>query len=275
MDKEVDPMNPIEETLESGGLVYDDPYHPSPFDDLDGNVNDFIPPKEGVGIGSYRLNKDEEQPPDDIDPEFAIPKLFERMKPQRKILLALIDYCREDRYSDDIDSMLHPLMANRKSVYAPATLRELLERNGALKYTEADEESIPEESMFDEDGNLVVVELPEGTWKSTPEGLRYLESQNPENEALDIIEKHSEYKRIYLEILEFCATKPRSASEIDELVNDNPLLQNPRRFSGYFVGHLEDTDALEWIGKWTTTNSGKAVLEELRNTIGEKEGGLE
>lgn len=256
-------MNPIEESLESGALVYDDPYHPSPFDDYDGDVSDFIPPKEGIGVGSYRLKETEEQQPESVDPAIAIPDLFAKMKPQRKILLAIIDYCRTDRYSDDIDGMLHPLMSNRKSVYTPEILRDLLERNGALEYTESEEDPIPEEDMVDEDGNLVVVEMPEGTWKSTPEAIHYLDGQNPKKEALEAIEKHSKYRRIYREILQFCAESPRTAQEIDEHVNDDPLLQEPRRFSGYFVGHLEDTDAMEWIGKWTTTETGKAVLEEL------------
>ena len=250
-------------SLETSVGPIDEATGTTPFDDT--FDDDLLPdmPTPGVGIGSYELVH-EPKPERTDNPEKAIPDLFKKMGMHKQILLTLIDYCREERYADDIDATLAPLMVYRRSVYTPISLRDMLYRNGALDYIPSEEEqNITEEDFYDEDGNLVVIQLPEGTWKATPEGLAYYDAQNPYRETMAVIDEHDTYRPVYQLILQLCQEKGRSAQELDELVNPHPLLQDPERYSGYFIGHLEKSGALEWQGKWMTTATGTSVREAL------------
>lgn len=222
-----------------------------------------MPPDACVGIGSYKL-KHEPKPEVVKAPEQAIPELFEKMPFQKQALLAIIDFCREERYADDVDEVLVEYLRNRRSVYSPVVMRDLLLRAGALAYVESDEEQqLSEEDFLDEDGNLVVIEVPEGTWRATEEGVAYLEAQNPIGETMAAIKAHAKYRDVYRRILGLCAEQPRTAPELDKLVGDEPALQDPPRIPGYLIGHLEDAGALYWNGKWSVSETGKAVLAQL------------
>lgn len=223
-----------------------------------------MPPDACVGIGSYKLKR-ELKPEREVDPVRDIPDLFGKMPFQKAALLDIIDFCREERYADDIDEVLVEHLRNRRSVYTPVVLRDLLSRAGALEYIEsAEEQELSEEDFLDEDGNLVVIEVPEGTWKATDAGVAYLEAQNPLGDVLAVIDAHEKYREVYYRILALCAERPRTAKELDQLVGDEPALQDPPRIPGYLIGHLEDAGALVWTGKWSASETGKAVLAQCK-----------
>lgn len=124
------------------------------------------------------------------------------------------------------------------------------------------------ERYFDgeEEVEIDFLEVPEerpGLWQATDEGLSVVDAQDDEGAIRELLGKEPVYLDIYHQILDFCCEEGgRSAKEIDRLVNDSPLLEEPRRYSGYFVGRLERKGALEWRGGWCTTEAGKAMIAE-------------
>lgn len=177
------------------------------------------------------------------------------MRPQ---LLAILDFCREERTSAEIDAMLAPLRELRQSVYTPINLRTLLEQAGALTYISNDE--APEE-VTDEDGNLVVPEASVATWISTDEGIAYCEAQDPFADLVHAIDDDEAPIEVFIHVLTFCAEEPRSISQIEHSVADTGLLEGDKRQPGYFVGKLEDIGALEWRKAWTITDLGRQYLD--------------
>ena len=110
---------------------------------------------------------------------------------------------------------------------------------------------------------LEVADERPGLWVATPEGLEVVDEQDDTGEIRKLLAAEPQYLDIYHQILDFCCEEGgRSAKEIDRLVNDSPLLEEPRRYSGYFVGRLERKGALEWRGGWCTTQVGRDMIEE-------------
>ena len=110
---------------------------------------------------------------------------------------------------------------------------------------------------------LEVADERPGLWVATPEGLEVVDEQDDAGEIRKLLAAEPQYLDIYHQILDFCCEEGgRSAKEIDRLVNDSPLLEEPRRYSGYFVGRLERKGALEWRGGWCTTQVGRDMIEE-------------
>lgn len=216
-------------------------------------------PAGGIASLSRKIT---EQDNASLPPEKAIPLLFERMKPYRKLLLAIIDFCQTERLSTEIDDMLEPLSANRRSPYSPIAMRGMLERSGAIEYRVPQTEESQED--IDETGCLIVTEEPEGTWISTAAGLSFLREQDALADLRATVSEEPTYTRIYEEILEFCAQEGRTPAQIGKLVDDDPLLEKPKRCFDYFLGRLEDAGGLEWSGTWKTTANGKIVLLELK-----------
>lgn len=132
-----------------------------------------------------------------------------------------------------------------------------------------DEEKVQHESLV-EDGQeltldyLEIEETKPGFWVATAAGLDAVAQLDDFGSTVELLQKEPRYLDIYHQILDFCAQEKlgRSSKEIDNLVNDSPLLQEPRRYSGYFVSRLERQGALEWHSGWCITDAGKAVLEK-------------
>lgn len=110
---------------------------------------------------------------------------------------------------------------------------------------------------------LEVADERPGLWVATPEGLEVVDEQDDAGEIRKLLAAEPQYLDIYHQILDYCCEEGgRSAKEIDRLVNDSPLLEEPRRYSGYFVGRLERKGALEWRGGWCTTQVGRGMIDE-------------
>lgn len=110
---------------------------------------------------------------------------------------------------------------------------------------------------------LEVADERPGLWMATPEGLEVVDEQDDAGEIRKLLAAEPQYLDIYHQILDYCCEEGgRSAKEIDRLVNDSPLLEEPRRYSGYFVGRLERKGALEWRGGWCTTQVGRDMIDE-------------
>jgi hypothetical protein len=141
-------------------------------------------------------------------------------------------------------------------------------------FSEINDEDIHHE-ILTEDGEELVLDYLEveerkpGVWLATDAGCAAVDAMDDVAGTKQLLNKEPKYLNIYHEILEYCAREAhgRSAKEIDKLVNDSPLLQEPRRYSGYFVSRLERQGALEWIGGWCITPAGKEVMADFENQV--------
>jgi hypothetical protein len=242
------------------------------FDPLDEvGVPDEDDEAESVEFIGYIEKPSDEQIEKPAQPELTpvekIRKLLVQMAPRRKVLLGIIDFCRDPQSPSAVDEFTDNLQSINSSVFSPVTLRQLLEQAEALEYLEGvtDDDS-PAADELDEDGYLVVTKRPEGTWVATAAGIEVLDSLNPQQDLLNLLEKDSVYREIYLRILNYCDEEPRTKKQIDAIVDDDPLVQSPRRYSGYFVDKLDVCDALDWNKAWSTTSVGRSVLEDETTT---------
>ena len=291
-----------------------------PFEDgLDGDVDPAAAAQVTVGAP---LSAEEAAPKTAAAPAADTRTAQERFRDlltetpgQRRVMLALVDYCREPKTGAEMDARTDELLRYGFSVFSPVVFRELLEEAGAIRYVQldakgnevevaagdsdaqpvesgdrngvsadgvwdaatgatasehalADAATLSSEQYFDgqETVELEFLEVAEerpGLWVATPEGLEVVDEQDDAGEIRKLLAAEPQYLDIYHQILDFCTEEGgRSAKELDRLVNDSPLLEEPRRYSGYFVGRLERKGALEWRGGWCTTQVGRDMIAE-------------
>ncbi len=137
-----------------------------------------------------------------------------------------------------------------------------------------DEAAVQHEQLEEGDEELTLdfmeIEEPKpGLWIATEAGLAAVDAMDDYAGTQELLAKELVYLDIYHQILSFCAEEEygRSSKEIDVLVNDSPLLEKPRRYSGYFVSRLERQGALEWRNGWCVTEVGKRIIAEAEVTI--------
>lgn len=216
-------------------------------------------------------------------PRERIEEMLEKVRGHKRVFLQLIDYCREPKSASDMDARTEELTAHAFSVYSPVVIRELLEGASAIEYLKSEEERACDaaeatgEEPFGERAReryfngteeveleyLEIGEVQQGLWTATADGLAVVDEQDDLGESRELLAQEPYYLDIYHQILDYCSdARGRTVKEIDRLVNDSPLLEEPRRYSGYFVSRLEQKGSLEWRGGWYTTDIGKTVLEE-------------
>ena len=291
-----------------------------PFDDEDEGEAVEVVSEDGSDdlIGAPLEERPQEEAPA-LPPEERIAKLLEEVPGQKRLMLRLVDYCREPKTGVEMDAYTEELQEHCYSVYSPVVLRELLEGAGAIEYltdedpqdaaaetvaasetgasegetgvlpaaaAEAsadavdpfacgallvpiDEAKVCHDVMVEGDEEVVldfqeVEERQPGVWVATAAGCAAVDAVDDVADTKELLGKEPQYLDIYHQILDYCAEEKygRSAKEIDNLVNDSPLLQEPRRYSGYFVSRLERQGALEWQGGWCITKAGQAVIED-------------
>lgn len=187
----------------------------------------------------------------------------------QRVLLAAMEACRErPRTAAELDEVMEAVLSANRSVFGPVELRAILERYGALVYEKSEGELAAEaeagrDPAVDVEGNLVVTVPDPGCWVLTKAGRAYLEADPQGSYALDLLQREGYYQAVYRELLAFVGEEPRTKPQIDGRIDGHPLLQEPRMFSGHFVGELEKAGALEWNDAWTLTDIGRALLNDL------------
>jgi hypothetical protein len=95
----------------------------------------------------------------------------------------------------------------------------------------------------------------------TPEkSSKRIATDDPAERLRRLLEEEPAYVDIFRMIREFCPDG-RSISEIEYLLLAHPMLQKPKIYPSYLVDRLEFAGALEWTGKWQTTETGKNFPE--------------
>lgn len=195
----------------------------------------------------------------------AIEELLRRNPGRAPVFLAIIEACCDTRTTSEVAQVVEHAQAENRSVYTPLSLCTILERAGALT------SEVPEsaEEVVEQDGDIEYLEIreaPEARWTATDDGLTVL-AEHREGAALrELLRSPSElsYRPIYERVLSFCAERPRAKCDIDALIDDDPLVQSPRRYSNHFIELLESREALAWHdGGWNATELGRRYLDEI------------
>lgn len=232
----------------------------------------------GVGIGNYAaLLEKQEKPQKEAGEDIA--EFVDAMKGQKQIILAIINRCRTEAFAKDIDEAIEPLKRYRRSVYSDINMRKLLVEHQALTRLEkeclepvegvlaqGEEYSIVTDEdgykiIIDENENLIVTRNVIESWIATEAGIAYADAQDPMGELEALLAKEPEYLCIYQRILMFCRDQNRTGYEINDVVDNDPLVQEPRRFSQYFLGKLEAANAMNWEDSWAITTLGLEYLQ--------------
>lgn len=196
------------------------------------------------------------------DPRFALKELFEKNPGRRPIYLAIIEMCEGGKASSEITEAVDEIQSNNKSVYAPITLCRTLERAGALTVDEPG--TSPDEIEADAEF-LEITSQVDPIWTATEAGLDVLHAEREGTALKELLEIDGKYLEIYERVLAFCDEAPRTKKEIDAIVDHDPLVQSPRRFSNHFIELLEKADALIWKDNtWNITDLGKKTLADMQ-----------
>ncbi len=156
------------------------------------------------------------------------------------------------------------------SVYDPLTFADLLARAGAIEQT--DETGTPlakveqEPLRVEVDGAEFwrVAPAPAVYWHLTADGAAQLDTYRPLEMIARLYEEDPRYAEVFTTCLALCARGDgASLREIGDVVDDEPVLQSPKRYAMYFIDKLEHAGAVEWTGQWSATEYGRAYLDSL------------
>lgn len=124
------------------------------------------------------------------------------------------------------------------------------------------ESVIPQGSIYDQEGYLVIEDEPEGSWKTTKAGADYLDGIDPERQFEQVLAQHSEIDDVFYDVIAYCQETPRNITDIVKHFEDDPRLGPDTYYASYVVDQLEAIGALEWKGAWSPTNAGSKLLAE-------------
>lgn len=198
-------------------------------------------------------------------PEDAIEALLRNNPGRKPVLLKIIEGCTDALPMGEVEKIVSQAQASNASVYSATTLCAMLERCGALTRSEPERE----EKVVVEEGveYREVGEEQEPLWTATDAGLTVVATHREGGALRELLAREAEYESIYMRLLAFCAEEPRTKPQIDKIIDDDPLVQRPRRYSNHFIELLENREAMEWVdGKWTLTELGREFLAQINET---------
>ena len=130
-------MEETQSPLNAGDMAFD-PLAPISFDEEESFVGyydaDQIPPiaedPEAAAAERRRLH-----PPVELTPAEKVAKAIKGMPGQKKLLLHIVDFCREERADSEIVEEIVAFEHGGVNVYRPETIVSILEQCGALRQT--------------------------------------------------------------------------------------------------------------------------------------------
>lgn len=199
--------------------------------------------------------------------EERIDALFAQMPTFHKMLFAILGACDTPVATDELEAAITEMKRHHHSVYEPLTLCNLLERAGAIAQTDEEGTLLTEVEQeplrVEVDGVEFwrVAPAPEVYWGLTDAGAAKLDTYRPLEMIARLYEAEPQYGDIFTTCLELCARDGgASLREIGDVVDDEPVLQNPKRYAMYFIDKLEHAGAVEWTGQWSATEHGRTYL---------------
>lgn len=196
-----------------------------------------------------------------------IEALFAQMPTLQRMLFAILDACASPVATADLETTITAMKQHHHSVYEPLTLCNLLKRAGAIE--ETDEEGTPltaveqEPTQVEVDGVAYwrVTPAPEVFWSLTEAGTAQRDSYRPLEMIANLFAEEPQYADIFTTCLTLCSHGDGTTlGAIGNVVDDEPVLQNPKRYAMYFIDKLEHAGAVEWKGQWAITEAGRTYL---------------
>ena len=199
-----------------------------------------------------------------------IEALFAQMPTFHKMLFAILKDCEKPIATADLEAHVEEMKRHHHSVYDPLTFADLLARAGAIEQTDetgtplAEVEQEPLRVEVDGAEFWRVAPAPAVYWHLTADGAAQLDTYRPLEMTARLYEEDPRYAEVFTTCLELCARgNGASLREIGDVVDDEPVLQSPKRYAMYFIDKLEHAGAVEWTGQWSATEHGRAYLDSL------------
>lgn len=201
------------------------------------------------------------------DASERIEALFAQMPTLQRMLFAILDACDEPIASEELEARIEEMKRHHHSVYEPLTFCSLLERAGAVVQT--DEEGTLLTEVEQEPLRVTIDDVefwqpappPQVYWHLTEPGRAQRDTYQPMELIAACYAAEPQYADIFTTVLELVAHEGgASLRAIGDVVDDEPVLQSPKRYAMYFIDKLEHAGAVEWKGQWTITDAGRDYL---------------
>lgn len=249
-------------------------YDYDPLADTDADTSEEDDPGDFTGAPIASLIKSDTAMPEPAAPvceqsaRERIEALFEKFNPRRRVLEGILRFLDTPQSATALDAKVIELQTHDFSVYTATNYAALLETAGAI--TKTDENGIlfseaPEQQplIVEVDGATFLKPAPwrEVYWCATDDAREFLASNNPMERLRELLDRDAVYLPIYLRILD-AASRDEGAKtpELNAIVDDDPLVQQPRLYTAHFTELLERCGALRWEGVWRTTEVGLTFL---------------
>lgn len=193
--------------------------------------------------------------------------LFEQMGRHADILRDVLEFCKTSRTVREVDDHIAGLHSRNTSVYDGVALCAMLEKAGGLACEALDQQDgqdacEPLTETVDGVEYLRPRKPAKRAWHTTQAGLDALGSYDPMGNLAALLKVEDDYLPIYLRILDMCSREGgATTTQLSQAVDDDPLVQSPRRFVQFFTEKLERAGAVAWSGSWKTTGAGVAYLD--------------
>ena len=218
------------------------------------------------------------RPDDDRPASERIEELFSRLKPRKRVLTGILRFLDAPKRADVLQAKVDELQEYDYSVYDGYSYSKLLYRAGAIDKVDENGDPFPED--YEQEPDIIEVEgvryykPTDGVlvyWITTQDGWDFLAKDDPEQRMKDLLNDHIIYAPIYQTVLNACASPDgASAQLLADLVDSDPLLEKPRRWSSFFTKRLEDCESIRWAGAWKITDIGHKALGILAEIIAEQ-----
>lgn len=240
-------------------------------DDEDDASEGQIGPNSQAQLNALRNRHENNKPANE-----RIEDLFETLSTRRRILLGILNFVKDEpKRSDALKAEVDELQKYDSSVYSGYDFSILLQEAGAIE--RVDEEGNPDDSEFEQQPEIVEIDgvrfykPTDGKqvfWLITDEGLAYLAKDDPYSKLKERLENDPQYAPIYKRVLIKCAEDGgMKTPQLEAIIDNDPLVQQPRRYCSHFTKGLEDCGGLVWKGAWITTELGLKALEELLSDV--------
>lgn len=153
----------------------------------------------------------------------------------RGVLYKILAFCETVRSSADVEREVLSYPEMTVAAQSPQNLLSWMVQVGAV------------EQVSVEDGDF--------KWCTTAAGRNAVRTADPRKRLADLLSGDASYRDIYLRVLRTCRV-PQTRSDVEALLRDEPILENPKIYASYFIEALEHAGGLEWSEKWRATQAG-------------------
>lgn len=239
------------------------------------NATDYIPtndkvfePMTGSDIPSITEDVDYTSPYDEDDPAYPIDQLMFQMAQQRKILMGILEFCKDSPLVADVNDEVDRLKEYSPNVYTAYDLCTILVEKGGLELLDDDgnpyDEDAIEPSIVEDEVGALYYEANDPAdlhYHTTDAGQTILDDDDPLGRAQGFFDDDPDLVSIYKRVMKLCDGEGATLDALNEAVNDDELVQSPRIYAPFFIDRLERCDAIEWEGIWKLTDVGREALE--------------